>query len=331
MHIFLDESGTFALPAPGTFSPSIVGALVVPDFKLAKLEQRYARLRHRLPKDAGEVKGRLLNEAQVAQVVDLLRRNSGLFFAHVIETGLEDKDLIRLHREGAAEAMTKHLTDRHFDSLKADVWARRRQLEEMSVPLYLQYALMSELLTDVLRTATLYWAQRRMPEIISFRWMVDGKSPDGQTKAEEWWDIVKGASVQSKLAREPLIALEGLDYSAFDEKFRGPTPQYLRETIVPHDQSFSLNLMLDEHFTFSSGNDFGLELVDILTNATRRALKGNLSEAGWRGIPGLMVHGRGEYLKMRTLRPMPAKENVPYSSLLVKNFATGGRSMLVRG
>ena len=153
MHIFLDESGTFALPAPGTFSPSIVGALVVPDFKLAKLEQRYARLRHRLPKDAGEVKGRLLNEAQVAQVVDLLRRNSGLFFAHVIETGLEDKDLIRLHREGAAEAMTKHLTDGHFDSLKADVWARRRQLEEMSVPLYLQYALMSELLTDVLRTA----------------------------------------------------------------------------------------------------------------------------------------------------------------------------------
>lgn len=330
MHIFLDESGTFALPAPGAFSPNIVGTLVVPDFKLATLEQRYSRLRHGLPKDAGEVKGRLLNEVQVGQVVDLLRKNSGLFFAHVIEMGLEDEASIRAHQAGAAEGMTRHLTDRHFDSLKADVWTRRRQLEEMSLPLYVQYTLMSELLADVLRDASLYWAQRRMPEILSFRWMVDGKGRDGQTKSEEWWDIVKGASVQSKLARKPLIALEGLDYSAFDRKFRGPTPPFLRDTIVPHDEFLSLNLMLDEFFTFSSRNDLGLELVDILSNATRRALKGNLSATGWNGIPGLMVHQRGEYLKMRTLRPAQIDAEVPYKSLLVKSFATGGRPMLVR-
>ena len=33
MHIFIDESGTFAIPNDDGPSPCVVGALVVPDFK----------------------------------------------------------------------------------------------------------------------------------------------------------------------------------------------------------------------------------------------------------------------------------------------------------
>jgi hypothetical protein len=38
---------------------------------------------------------------------------------------------------------------------------------------------------------------------------------------------------------------------------------------------------------FSSAVEPGLELVDIIVNATRRALVGALGEAGWCGIPAV--------------------------------------------
>ena len=41
---------------------------------------------------------------------------------------------------------------------------------------------------------------------------------------------------------------------------------------------------------FSAAAEPGLELVDIVVNATRRALVGTLGEAGWSGIPQLMIH-----------------------------------------
>ena len=43
MHIFIDESGSFAgIGAPGV---DVIGALVVPDSQLSELESRYAEIR----------------------------------------------------------------------------------------------------------------------------------------------------------------------------------------------------------------------------------------------------------------------------------------------
>jgi len=67
MHIFIDESGSFSGFHEGSISA--VGALAIPDFKLAFLTKKYNKLRLHLPKFKGEVKGRLLDEEQIAQVV----------------------------------------------------------------------------------------------------------------------------------------------------------------------------------------------------------------------------------------------------------------------
>jgi hypothetical protein len=56
-------------------SVSVVGALVIPDVMMDNLSKKYAKIRENLPKDNGEVKGRLLNERQVDKVVMLLVRN----------------------------------------------------------------------------------------------------------------------------------------------------------------------------------------------------------------------------------------------------------------
>jgi hypothetical protein len=71
MHIFIDETGSFG--GIGQFpSVSLIGALIIPDARLASLEKQYNKLRADFPKDDnGEVKGRLLNEAQVASAVPI--------------------------------------------------------------------------------------------------------------------------------------------------------------------------------------------------------------------------------------------------------------------
>ncbi len=55
MHIFIDESGTFAPDVGGRHSISAVGALVVPSSAMKGFEKLYDRLRIRLPKTRGEV------------------------------------------------------------------------------------------------------------------------------------------------------------------------------------------------------------------------------------------------------------------------------------
>src|SRR5687768_2982580 len=48
-----------------------------------------------------------------------------------------------------------------------------------------------------------------------------------------------------------------------------------------------LRKVLMEDFRFSAAAEPGLEMADIVVNAVRRALTGNLSFPGWREIPQL--------------------------------------------
>ena len=51
MHIFIDESGSFAPVDRGQVTPSLIGALVVPDQLKEKLFARYAQRCVSFPKD----------------------------------------------------------------------------------------------------------------------------------------------------------------------------------------------------------------------------------------------------------------------------------------
>jgi len=86
---------------------------------------------------------------------------------------------------------------------------------------------------------------------------------------------------------------------------------------------------MTESFTFSSEATAGLELVDIITNATRRALRGNLQQKGWGRIPQLMVHrGKREYISLLSLQDDPEPDRVyPYAGVL-SAFRRGGRLLL---
>ncbi|WP_326914192.1 hypothetical protein [Sphingopyxis chilensis] len=327
MHIFIDESGTFAIPAAGQTSPCIVGALIVPNYTIDRLFQKYERLRQHLPKEGDEVKGRRLNEAQVNSVITLLRRNHCLFEAIVIEMGRESATDIAEHQQKAAEALTANLTEKHHPELVAGVKKLKSRLEAMALPLYVQAALMNVLLARIIRELPAYWIQRQPKEILNFHWVVDGKGVDSETSSENWWSTTKAGFLQSALAREPVIMLDWLDYAAFDNKYLMPMPDYLKETILPYEHGYNLKLILEEDFRFNSGVDYGLELADIVTNTTRRALKGNLGPEGWRQIPALMI-AREQALHFCSLSKAVDSSHLPYRDVVMKAFRHGGRDML---
>lgn len=77
LHIFIDESGTFTGIGADTPAVSTLGALILTSHRPPQLFSKYKWLRANFPKRKGEVKGSLLNEAQVAAVVELGSRLNG--------------------------------------------------------------------------------------------------------------------------------------------------------------------------------------------------------------------------------------------------------------
>ena len=98
------------------------------------------------------------------------------------------------------------------------------------------------------------------------------------------------------------------------------------------NNGIDLRLLMKESFRFSSDPEPGLELVDIVTNATRRALMGHLGSAGWSPLPRLMVHNAREpYIDIVTLSALTIDAHRrPYSDVLANGYRSGGRSMLPR-
>ncbi len=330
MNIFIDESGSFATHKAPTHSLSAIGALIVPEWQSNQLLKKYAKLRPSLPKEKGEVKGRLLNEHQVSRVLELLRKNSCIYEGVVIDMGLETEEGLERHRTGQAHGLTDELTDDHRPEMVAAVKALRARLEAMPLSLYAQSVLTVHLIWEILKMMPVYWGQRVPREILNYHWVIDGKDVGRATNAEDWWSTTMLGLIQSRSYRDPMPRLEGVDYAAFDSKFMKERNDWHKEKMPGPDTAMDLWLLLKESFRFSSDPEPGLELVDIVTNATRRALAGNLQAKGWEGIPRLMINRREHCLPIVTITNDIKETKRPYARMLARGFRYGGRSMLTK-
>jgi hypothetical protein len=103
LRIFIDESGSFT--GYHTRSISAVGALAIPDGKLDFIEKKYAKIRTHLPIEKGQVKGRLLNEQQVNEVVTMLSRNNVLFEIAVVDLGFHNETDVQNYKQQHLDGM----------------------------------------------------------------------------------------------------------------------------------------------------------------------------------------------------------------------------------
>lgn len=332
LHIFIDESGTFAPETHKRHSISAVGSLVIPSSGMKGFEKLYGRLRKRLPKTKGEVKGRNLSENDVVQLARLLRKVGALFEVVVVDMSRHSKEDLLHHKRGQEEAVTAHLTSDHHPELVEEVWKLHKQLENMPLQLYVQSAAMGELVYLTLNHADTYYAYRNASELGKYHWRIDAKDRQKVTPWEQWWSVVVLPMLESHSFREPLIIAEGGDYRWHDRFRKIPNDYKLQFVKDPRKSYFhDLKMVLTEDFRFSAEPEFGLEAVDIVTNTVRRSLSGNFRQHGWRALPQLMIHRNTHYITLITLsQETPPPHRLPYSKV-IDDFRLGGRVMLPEG
>lgn len=325
MRIFIDESGTFS----GKGNISAVGALIIPDQNFEGFQKLYGRLRNKLPKENGEVKGRLLGESHVAEFVSVLRKLGCLFEVVAVDSACHSDGDVENHKAGQEEEITKHLTEQHHKNMIEQIWNIRAQLEATPLQLYVQSCAMAELVYNTIYHANLYYSFRIAREIGEYHWVFDAKDRNKITEWEKWWALVVLPMIESKSFREPFISAEGGDYRWHD-KLRIEPDEYKKRFVKDSEKSefFDLKPILQKDFRFSWDPEYGLEAVDILVNAIRRSLVGNFSREGWLPIRGLMVHMGRHYIRLMSLAPEDRKLPLATYRKVLSDFSAGGRNML---
>ena len=302
---------------------------MIPSSSMKGFEKLYRRLRRRLPKTKGEVKGRDLSEEQVTELARLLRKVGALFEVVVIDMGIHSENDLLCHKAGQEEAITAHLTPAHRPTLIEEVWELRRQLEKMPLQLYAQSASMGVLVYHTLNYVNVYYSLRTPPELGQYHWRIDAKDRLKTTPWENWWSTVILPMLESHSFQKPMIGVKEGDYR-WQDRFKGaPGDDKLQFAKNPdEDDFFNLRMIMTEDFRFSPDPEFGLEAVDIVTNAIRRSLSGNFGRAGWMGIPQLMIHRDTQYISLLSLsRKSHSSHPIPYSHVL-DDFRQGGRLLL---
>lgn len=167
MHIFIDESGNCVKPAAGRRNLACVGALVIPEATLSDLTVRFDRLKQSWGFHAAEVKGRDLNEVQIAAVIELLIYCRCLFFVAATEMSVNDEIALTNYQKKQAEYLTEGLDASAHPQLIKQLTELRATYEAMSSQLFVQQVLLTDLLRKVIDVATLHFAMTEPQEIAS--------------------------------------------------------------------------------------------------------------------------------------------------------------------
>ena len=324
MHIFIDESGSFVVPKTEKWSVCCMAALVIPDSHYLEIASNFEALKSVWNAEGKEVKGKELNEREISSVIQMLGRYDVLFEATTIDMGLQSDDAIGKHKEAQAQNITKNLTPAHQPSLVKHLETLQAKLRQLANPLYVQFVLGASLLAKVIQDATLYYVQRCPQELGHFRWVIDAKDKTVTSYEDLWLQMIR-PSLMSKSFEEPLAMLKGADYSAFQE-YRGVLPKipdYLRGVLKDKEPFEYTNIgkILGGVQFANSDEELGIQLVDILCNALRRAMNGNLQRQGWETLGCLMVGAPKGHNVIRmvdltaTSSWVIQREQVPYSAV----------------
>jgi hypothetical protein len=151
MKIFIDESGSFAVPRNGSDGFCCVGALVVADTEWENLAVRFEQFRAVLSPDTDEVKGRALSDVAVRQVLGLLREvDAKLFVCATAGAFFTDEELNEA-KERQAYYLGAHVTEKHLPGLRRQIVSLQARMRAMAPQGFLQLYLLTRLIECILR------------------------------------------------------------------------------------------------------------------------------------------------------------------------------------
>lgn len=334
MKIFIDESGAFTAPAGGMSSISSVGTLCIPSQNYDGIVRVFTDLTKHWPKEAnGEIKGKNLDEAQVAQIIPLLKAADCIFEIAAVDLSNNTTTEMQVHKQKQAKALIENINENFHPNMIEHVHKLRALLLKLPDNLYVQTVLTNEVVFKTLNHSILYYCQRKPTELGVFEWIIDAKNSQRITPYEQWWKDTVSPLLQSRSILYPGIRVvdPDFDYSYFDKSFLMPIPDYLA-AVLPTSETgkkatYNLKKLITANIKFDvSENYIGLQLVDILTNTINRALKGNFSEAGWLPLASLMIRGSNK-LNVSFLTFGEAKTMPNAQKHILKTLARTGNSM----
>ena len=294
MNIFIDESGNFLIPSEGKKNLSCAGALVVPELKQRALLKGYNQLKKKWPYGKGEIKGSQLNEEEVAAVIDLLIKHRCVFVVCATEMSLYTQDELDAYQQLQIDSFTRNSTDEHTEGL----WNTMRKLQEdyrkMSSQLFVQSNILSGVLRKIIREVPTYFAFNAPTENSRIQWVIDAKNKEKKTRYEAAWEVIVGGVLQTQFLHEPPIGVKGGNYTYYDSAFMmegADWPDYMPCPNIRGQRGglMDLNAVLESMRFESSEKSLGLQLVDIVTNAFRRAVMGRLQLPGYKRMGELMI------------------------------------------
>jgi hypothetical protein len=176
--------------------------------------------------------------------------------------------------------------------------------------LYTQFFTLTELVNSILRSAMLYYCHVAPKTLGAFSWTIDAKD-NQKTEYEDIWSILAMGFLQTVFLNNPIKVLDTGDFASM-EKYMSKTteiPNHLKKYAKKDiNRSFKFNLkkiLTEDLYFIDSKMSTGLQIIDILVNAVRRAFNRNLQISGWGEIGNLMLkkfHGEHS-IKMIMLKP----------------------------
>jgi hypothetical protein len=309
MFIYIDESGTFAAPRSQKHSYTCAGALTISERRHSAVLKSFKTLKRGWGLKCLEVKGRDLNEPQIAQVIKMLVENNVKFHACATDMLLNSPQVVFSWKADLISRLSANLTDRHHPELVQQVTNTANAIRSMPDQLFLQLVVMIELVNSHLHDMMIHFAQQDPPELGKFRWIVDRKDKK-ITEYENTWRTLLPPCIKSRQSSDGphnwIRFIPGGNYGHFKrfckridkwpDHLPAQSPGLRERTGI---EVMDINLVLHESFMFAGSTEKpGLQLADIITNALRRAMMGHLQHQGWSELGRLMFKWRSGCVRL---------------------------------
>ncbi len=175
MIIYIDESGSFTIPTTNSSSISCVAGLIIPEHQSEEIFRKFAELKKGLALGVGERKGSELNEDQISQIIALLNKFNVVLEISAIDMGLHPQTMLEQFRAQQAANMVKNLTQEHHPQFVSALYQMKKEIEEMSYPLFVQAVISVTVISQILEIALVYYALQAPEELGAFKWVIDAK------------------------------------------------------------------------------------------------------------------------------------------------------------
>lgn len=291
MHIFLDESGTFAHSSrPDAWC--VVAAYVVPEVSYSKLKQYVAKFKVNCGFPASqEIKRKHLSTDRYLDFLRGLKEIDAIAVAVATDTHLTSR--LAWHRDEQARKIDDYAPNMIYPEGREMLEDLARRVRKLSDQNYLELWCRVTLVEDVIQLATLYYSMRIPATLSRFRWTFDQKdvrtSPFETTLSHLMAPLLQSHS----LGGNPLqTVLEG-DYSHM-ARFEQHEPMPWLPEREQDGGGFNIGKIWSEHLSFVDSKDSpGVQVADLITSGIRALMRDEFPD------PRRLAEALGQCMVMR--------------------------------